>query len=179
MFLDLWETLDSLDWMESMVNTFPQFSFLFFFSSDSILSPQFLSFQCSFLSFPVVKLFLNCFLLLTLFRLITFSSIQFLYFPFNSYPLFHSPFPSNVLLYLLQVSKVLQVLQDHLVQAQLRETEVTLGSQVFLAPLAGKENREAPEALASPVALVSKVTGFERRYDAPNFLCFSKRKQVN
>lgn len=51
------------------------------------------------------------------------------------------------------VSKVLPVLLVRLVQAQLRETEVTPGSQASQAPLAGKEIQEAPEPLEAPVAL--------------------------
>lgn len=54
------------------------------------------------------------------------------------------------------VSKVLQVVLGHLVQAQPRETEVTLGSQASLAPLAGKENQASLVALDSPAAPVSK-----------------------
>lgn len=54
------------------------------------------------------------------------------------------------------VSKVLQVLPGHLVQAQPRETEVTLGSPVFPAPPAEKETQEAPEGPDSPAAPVSK-----------------------
>lgn len=54
------------------------------------------------------------------------------------------------------VSLVLQVLQGHPVQAQHRETEVTMGSQASLDPPAGKEKQESPEALDSPAALVSK-----------------------
>lgn len=52
--------------------------------------------------------------------------------------------------------KVLQVLPGHLVQAQPKETEVTLGSRASLAPPAGRENQEALEAPDSPVVLVSK-----------------------
>lgn len=57
-------------------------------------------------------------------------------------------------------SKVLQVLPGLLVQAQPRETEVTLGSQASLAPLAGKENQaslEAPDFQAAPVSKEDEV----------------------
>jgi len=54
------------------------------------------------------------------------------------------------------VSVVLQVLQGHLVQAQPRETEVTMGSQASQDPPAGKEIQESLEAPDSPAALVSK-----------------------
>lgn len=53
-------------------------------------------------------------------------------------------------------SKVLQVLPGLLVQAQPRETEVTLGSQASLAPLAGKETQASLEAPDFQAALVSK-----------------------
>lgn len=59
-----------------------------------------------------------------------------------------------VLFFLLQVSKVVQDLQAHLVQAQLKETEVTLAFQAFLAPLAEKENLDCQQALELPVVLV-------------------------
>lgn len=64
---------------------------------------------------------------------------------------------------------------------------MTPGSQVSLAPLAGKENQEAPEALAALVALVSKVkwppiqalnTNMTPKIFCVSW-CFSKRKQAN
>lgn len=36
-FLDLWEILATLGWMEIMVNTFPQSSYLYFFSLKAVL----------------------------------------------------------------------------------------------------------------------------------------------
>ncbi|KAA8582742.1 hypothetical protein FQN60_006413 [Etheostoma spectabile] len=54
------------------------------------------------------------------------------------------------------VYKVLQVLPGLLVQAQPRETEVTLGSRASLAPPAGKETPASLEAPDSPAAPVSK-----------------------
>lgn len=54
------------------------------------------------------------------------------------------------------VSKVLQVLPVHLVQARPRETEVTLGSRASQAPPVGKGNQASPEATDSPAAPGSK-----------------------
>lgn len=50
-----------------------------------------------------------------------------------------------------------QVLQGRPGQAQPREIEVTLGSQVSPDPPAGKENQEFLEVLHSPAAPASKV----------------------
>lgn len=54
------------------------------------------------------------------------------------------------------VSKVLQVLQGHLVLEQPRETEVTQGCQDSQAHPAERENQDSLEAPDSPAALVSK-----------------------
>lgn len=54
------------------------------------------------------------------------------------------------------VSRVLQVLQDQLAQARLRETEGTLVSQDSQAPPAGKENQDSLEAPDCPAVPVSK-----------------------
>lgn len=56
--------------------------------------------------------------------------------------------------YSLQVSRVVQDLQAHLVQAQLKETEVTLAFQAFPVPLAEKENLDCQQALGLLVVLV-------------------------
>lgn len=114
--------------------------------------------------------------------------LTFPHLPFLSSLILLSSFPSNSLLFfLLQVSKVLQVLQGRLVQAQLRETEVTLGSQASPAPLAGKENQDVPEALESLVVPVLKVKrlaiqALNKMMTPKHFCvswCFSKRKQDN
>ncbi|TKS93214.1 Collagen alpha-2(IV) chain [Collichthys lucidus] len=59
------------------------------------------------------------------------------------------------------VSKVLQVLQGHLVQAQTRETEVIQDSRASQAPPAGKEIQQAlepPDSLAAPVLKENEVS---------------------
>lgn len=59
-----------------------------------------------------------------------------------------------VLFFSLQVSKVVQDPQAHLVQAQTRETEVTLAFQVCQVPLAEKETLDGQRALELPVVPV-------------------------
>lgn len=81
------------------------------------------------------------------------SSLLMYFFCFTFLTLTHLP----VLFFPLQVSKVVQDLQAQLVQAPLKETEVTPAFQAFLAPLAEKENRDGQQALELPVVLVSKV----------------------
>lgn len=63
------------------------------------------------------------------------------------------------------VSKVLQVLPAHRVQARPRETEETPDCQVFLVLLAGRESPDSPEAPDHPAVPVSKVSE-ERRASA-------------
>lgn len=109
MFLDPLETPASLDWMENMVHTLPQFTFPFL---SFFLSPH-----------------------------------------FSSTPLF-----LTFICFLLQVSKVLQVHLGPRVQAQPRETEVTLGSQASLAPQVQKENQDVLLALEALVTPAPKVT---------------------
>lgn len=58
---------------------------------------------------------------------------------------------------ILQVSKALRVLPGHLVQEQLRETEVIQDSQVSQDPLAERENQDSLEDLVFLEALVLKV----------------------
>lgn len=58
---------------------------------------------------------------------------------------------------LLQAFQVPQDHQDHLVQAQLKETGATPGSQASPAPLAERENLEAQEAPELLVLLDLKV----------------------
>lgn len=82
------------------------------------------------------------------------SSIQI---PFRTH-LLSSPLLLLTLSSVFKVSKVLQVLPGRLVQAQHRETEVTLGSRAFPAPLVQKENQATLEAPGSLAAPVSKVT---------------------
>lgn len=67
-------------------------------------------------------------------------------------PCLHDHLP--VLFFPLQVSKVVQDHQAHLVQAQLKETEVTPAFQAFRDPLAEKENLDCQQALELPVVLV-------------------------
>lgn len=55
-FPDLWETLASLDWMESMVNTFPQSNFISFPFLSFPSSTQF-PFLCPFPSSPLLSSF--------------------------------------------------------------------------------------------------------------------------
>lgn len=62
--------------------------------------------------------------------------------------------PLPVLFFPFQVSKVVQDLQAHLVQAHLKETEVTLAFQAFLDPQAEKENQDGQQALELPAVLV-------------------------
>lgn len=122
MFLALWVTLAYLDWMESMVNTFPP---------------------------PTTSY-------LVLFPIAVLASSSSLY---VSLPLHPLPFPFLTIFFffVFQVPLVRLVLQGRLVQAQLRETEVTLGSQASPAPLAQKANLEALEALEFLVVPVLKV----------------------
>lgn len=84
--------------------------------------------------------------------------------------------PNDFPLPLFQVSRVLQDLQAHLVQAHLRETEVTQGSQASLAHLAGKENQESQEGSEPLVVLVSRVNCLStQKTHESTFQCHTKK----
>lgn len=78
-----------------------------------------------------------------------------------------------------QVSRVLQDLQAHLVQAPFRETEVTQGSQASLAHLAGKENQEFQEGSAPLVVLVSRVNCLSTQKHTNQHFSVTHKKQVH